>query len=207
VTRGPEFPDGLRIGLLGGSFNPAHAGHLAISLVALRTLKLDRVVWLVSPHNPLKATRDLADYEERLAKARALARSPRITVSDFEARAGLTFTIDTVHRLERHHARTRFVLLIGSDNLIQLPRWRNWTGLVGSIPIAVFARPGSQRSALYAMAAQRYTRRRLPLMAAASLPVTRPPAWVFIASTHREESASAIRARGEWPGANLAPGA
>ncbi|MFZ1988383.1 MAG: nicotinate-nucleotide adenylyltransferase, partial [Alphaproteobacteria bacterium] len=193
------FHPGLRIGLLGGSFNPAHEGHLAISLAALEALKLDRVVWLVSPQNPLKPRADLADYSERLEQARKIAAHPKITISNFEAREGLTYTLDAVTHLKRRHPRTRFVLLIGADNLAQLPRWKNWTRLFAIIPIAVLARPGYDRSALAAKAAHRYARARLPSRAAATLANRHPPAWVFISTTHRDESASAIRARGDWP--------
>jgi len=196
---GADFPPGLRIGLLGGSFNPAHEGHLAISLAALELLKLDRVVWLLSPHNPLKAQDSLADYAERLEEARKIAAHPKITVSDFEAREHLTYTIDTTRRLKQRHPRTRFVLLIGADNLAQLSRWRHWTTLFMTIPVAVLARPGYDRWALAAKAAHRYSRARLPARAAATLASHKPPAWVFISTTHRDESASAIRARGEWP--------
>ena len=194
-----DFPPGLRVGLLGGSFNPAHPGHLAISLAALEVLKLDRVVWLVSPQNPLKASGDMADYAARIEEARKIAAHHKIIVSDFEARERLTYTIDTVARLKRRNPRTRFVLLIGADNLAQLSRWRQWNRLFEMVPVAVLARPGYDRSALAAKAAHRYARARQPLSSAGCLPSRRPPAWVFISTTHRDESASAIRARGEWP--------
>jgi nicotinate-nucleotide adenylyltransferase len=194
-----EFSRGLRIGLLGGSFNPAHAGHLAISLAALEILKLDRIVWLVSPQNPLKAPGDLADYASRLEQAHKVAAHPKISISDFEAREGLTYTVNTIAHLKRRYPTTRFVLLIGADNLAQLPRWRNWTRLFEMVPIAVLARPGYDRSALAAKAAHRYARARLAVTDAALLARCKPPAWVFISTTHRDESASAIRARGDWP--------
>jgi len=194
-----EFPPGLKIGLLGGSFNPAHAGHRAISLVALRALGLDHVVWLVSPQNPLKGAADMADYAARLEAARQAADHPRIVVSDFEARLARPYTIDTITALKARHRAVHLVLLIGADNLVQLPRWRNWTGLFAAVPIAVFARPGSEFAALASKAAQRYRAFRLPLEGARLLPSRPPPSWVFIPYTHRAESASAIRARGEWP--------
>ena len=196
---GPQFLPGLRVGLLGGSFNPAHEGHLAISLAALELLKLDRVVWLVSPHNPLKARADLADYSERLNYARKIAAHPKISISDFEAREGLTYTIDTIARLKRRYRQTKFVLLIGADNLAQLDRWKDWTKLFDAVPIAVLARPGYDRSALAAKAAHRYAKARLPTRAAGLLAGHATPAWTFISTTNRDESASAIRARGEWP--------
>ncbi|HXZ68221.1 MAG TPA: nicotinate-nucleotide adenylyltransferase, partial [Alphaproteobacteria bacterium] len=123
MTLCSDFPPNLRIGLLGGSFNPAHAGHLAISLAALEVLKLDRVVWLVSPQNPLKGAHDMADYAARLEAARHAADHPRIIVSDFEARLARPYTIDTITALKARYRAVRLVLLIGADNLVQLPRW------------------------------------------------------------------------------------
>ena len=196
---GNEFPPGLSIGLLGGSFNPAHAGHRAISLVALNALGLDRVVWLVSPQNPLKAPGDLADYETRIDAARNMAQHSRIDVSDFEARLHLRYTIDTITTLKARHPCVRFVLLIGADNLVQLPRWKDWTRLFTTMPIAVFARPGSRFAALASKPAQRYRERRLPAEAARRLIRLTAPVWTFLPYTHRAESATAIRAAGDWP--------
>jgi nicotinate-nucleotide adenylyltransferase len=206
VTRFPAAPS-HRIGLLGGSFNPAHSGHLAISRAALRQLALDRVVWLVSPRNPLKSESSLAAYDERLACAEAaVAGERRIFVSRFEADHGLRYTIDTLTLLKRTCRQTRFVLLIGADNLVSLPRWKNWTRLFEAVPIAVFARPGWDRAATASRAALRFARDRLPLSAARRLASTLPPAWVFIPSTHDESSATMIREQGFWPAPNRATG-
>jgi nicotinate-nucleotide adenylyltransferase len=196
---GSRLPPGLRIGVLGGSFNPAHEGHRAISLAALKALKLDYVVWLVSPHNPLKAEASLANYDKRLAYAREEARHPRILVSDFEARGGFTYTIDTLRALKRRHPRARLVLLLGADNLAELARWRRWSDLFKLVPIAVFARPGYDYAALASKPAGRYRAFRRREAAAPTLATAKPPAWVYIARTHRTESATAIRATGDWP--------
>jgi nicotinate-nucleotide adenylyltransferase len=137
-----------RIGLLGGSFNPAHSGHRRISLGAMRTLGLDEVWWLVSPGNPLKDGReDMAPYETRLASARTVARRARIRASDFETREGTRYTIDTVQRLGRRFPRHRFIWLIGLDNLRNFHQWRDWRGIARSVPIAVIRRPGYDRHA------------------------------------------------------------
>jgi nicotinate-nucleotide adenylyltransferase len=133
--------DGLRIGLLGGSFDPAHAGHLYVSLVALAALKLDYVWWLVSPGNPLKPAP--AGLDRRLAAARALARHPRIVVTDIERALGTRYTADTVAALQRRFPHLDFVWLMGSDNLDQFARWRRWRRIAAAIPIAVVCRPGS----------------------------------------------------------------
>ena len=136
------------IGLLGGSFNPAHRGHRRISLNAIRGLRLDEVWWLVSPGNPLKQGReDMAPYEARLASARKMARRARIRVSDFELREGTRYTVDTLRRLALRYPRHRFVWLIGLDNLRNFHEWREWRGIARLVPIAVIRRPGYDRRA------------------------------------------------------------
>jgi len=131
-----------RIGLLGGSFNPAHRGHRRMSLAAIEALGLDEVWWLVSPGNPLKPTAGMAPYPARLASARAQARRSRIKVSDFEARAGTRFTVDTLSLLVRRWPQTRFIWLMGEDTLPDFHRWKAWRKLATLVPIAVLSRPG-----------------------------------------------------------------
>jgi nicotinate-nucleotide adenylyltransferase len=138
-----------RIGLLGGSFNPAHAGHRAISLLALEALGLDEVWWLVSPGNPLKeGARDMASFEARLASARRMARRAPIRVSDFEGRESTRYTVDTVKKLKQRFPKDRFIWLMGADNLRHFHHWRDWRGLAREVPIAVIRRPGYEREAL-----------------------------------------------------------
>lgn len=137
-----------RIGLLGGSFNPAHRGHRRISLAALDALGLDEVWWLVSPGNPLKArAKDMASFEDRFASAKLAARRARIRVSDFERRSGTRYTIDTVQKLERRYPNARFVWLMGSDTVAEFHQWKAWRKLAESLPIAVISRPGYYRQA------------------------------------------------------------
>ena len=142
-----------RIGLLGGSFNPAHKGHRRISLEAMRALGLDEVWWLVSPGNPLKeGSKDMAPYSERLASAARMARGERIRPSDFEQRDGTRYTIDTVRGLKRRYPASHFIWLLGSDTLPNFHRWRDWRGLAREVPIAVIRRPGYDRGARAARA-------------------------------------------------------
>ena len=137
-----------RIGLLGGSFNPAHRGHRRISLAAIDALGLDEVWWLVSPGNPLKDGHgDMAPFEARLGSARLQARGAPIRASDFEARAGTRFTFDTVAELRRRYPRFDFVWLMGEDSVAEFHRWKRWRKLAESLPIAVIRRPGYDRSA------------------------------------------------------------
>lgn len=144
---------GLRIGLLGGSFDPAHGGHLYVSRIALKALKLDYVWWLVSPGNPLKPLPDALAV--RLARARNAARDAHIFVTDIEARMGTRFTVDSVTALQRRFPQVDFVWLMGSDNLEQFSRWRRWQQIAASIPIAVVRRPGSVLASLHAPLARR----------------------------------------------------
>jgi nicotinate-nucleotide adenylyltransferase len=183
-----------RIGLLGGSFNPAHAGHLHISRIALERLRLDRVWWLVSPQNPLKSTEGMGTYAERLAAARTAAKAePRIEVSDFERQAGTRYTIDTLLALREDYPQHRFVFLMGADLFIQLPRWRAWTAILRTVPIAIFPRPSYSNRALSSRAARRFAAFRVPEIRAHRLANATPPAWAFVPATTDPSSATLIR--------------
>jgi len=185
---------GLRIGVLGGSFNPAHGGHRHISLMALRVLALDEVWWLVSPQNPLKPVADMAPLADRLAGARAQAGDPRIRVSDLEARLGLRHTCDTLAALKARFGQTRFVWLMGADNLIDIARWRRWPEIFEAVPVAVFSRPTYSIRATASRAAQRFCRFRLPVGQARALADKTPPAWLLWRGRAHPASASALRA-------------
>lgn len=183
-----------RIGLLGGSFNPAHQGHLDISLAALKYLGLDEVWWLVSPQNPLKPVAGMAPFAERLASARAMARHPRVRVTDLESRIGTRFTADTLRALVTRLPGCRFVWLMGADNLAQISSWRDWTKIFHLTPIAVFDRPSYTIKALTALAARRFRRARKREAALKMLAATRTPAWVFVHHRLNPISATQIRA-------------
>ncbi len=187
------FVPGLRIGLLGGSFNPAHDGHRHISLVALRRLGLDRVVWMVSPQNPLKPSAGLADMADRIRRARMVARHPRLFVTDIEARLSTRFTADTLRALRQRFPAIAFVWLMGADNLVQLPRWQNWDLIARTMPIAVIDRPGYGLKAQMGKAAQRFAASRISGEGAAALPIAEPPAWVYLHAKLNPRSASGIR--------------
>ena len=137
-----------QIGLLGGSFNPAHGGHRRISLFAKQALGLDEVWWLVSPGNPLKPDAGMAPLAKRFASARLQARRAPIRVSAIERELGTRYTVDTLRKLIRRWPRQRFIWLMGSDNLAQFARWKNWRGIARIMPIAVIARPGYDGAAL-----------------------------------------------------------
>ena len=184
-----------RIGLLGGSFNPAHAAHRRISLAAIRALDLDEVWWLVSPGNPLKAgAPDMAPFVARLASARAMARHAPIRATDIEARLGTRYTADTLRALRRRYPRTRFVWLMGADNLAQFDRWRDWRGIARTMPIAVIARPPYTGDALRAPAMGWLRRFERPAAAAKSWTMWRLPALVLLRFRPDPTSATAARA-------------
>ncbi len=186
-----------RVGLLGGSFNPAHAGHLHISRLALELLGLDEVWWLVSPHNPLKAEAGMAAMDERLAAAQEMAGEGRIVVSDIERRLATRYTIDTLRHLKRHQPEVRLVWLMGADNLLQIRRWKSWRAIFRTVPIAVFARPTYDSRALSSAASRRFAHRRVRPSRAAGLVMMRPPAWVFLRTPLHDASATRIRTRTE----------
>lgn len=183
----------LKVGLLGGSFNPAHAGHRHISLEARRRLGLDQVWWLVSPQNPLKPRAGMAPLAERLSTARLVARHPAIVPTDIERDLGTRFTVDTLAALRRRFPLVRFVWLMGADNLVQIGRWKRWQRLFEGTAIAVFDRPRYAAAALASMAAQRFRARRRPETSSRRLCETRPPAWIFIRAPLHPASATAIR--------------
>lgn len=187
---------GARIGLLGGSFNPAHAAHLHISLSAMRRLQLDAVWWLVSPQNPLKPSTGMAPLRKRIDHARLIARNPKLFVSAVEAQLQTRYTIDTVRALQRMFPKARFVWLMGGDSLYAFHRWRHWQDLFSSIPIGVVARPGFTIRALSSPAAQRF--RHHFVSNPACLAAMMAPAWTFILEPLDPTSATAIRAQGGW---------
>ena len=185
-----------RIGLLGGSFNPAHRGHRHISLRAMRALGLDEVWWLVSPGNPLKeGARDMAPFGVRLESAARLARGTRIRVTDFEQQAGTRYTIDTVRRLKQRYPQDRFIWLLGSDTMPNFHKWRDWRGLAGEVPIAVIRRPGYD-SLAHAARAMSWLRRFVhPSSQAKHWTEWSAPAIIFLRLPPDATSATAIRAQ------------
>lgn len=184
---------GLRVGLLGGSFNPAHAGHRHMSLMAMRRLNLDQVWWLVSPQNPLKPLAGMGKLADRMAAAREMANHPRIIVSDIESRLGTRYTVDTLAALKARFGSTRFVWLMGADNLAQMPRWRSWTRIFDQVPVAVFPRWPYSVAALGGKASRRFAAVRVDARRATGLADLSPPVWAFLDVPLHPASATAIR--------------
>lgn len=189
----PPYTDGMRIGLLGGSFNPPHEAHRAISLFAMKRLQLDRMWWLVSPGNPLKSEQKPHDIVARAEAARRIARNPRIDVSCLEAVIGTRYTVDTVTYLRRRCGGARFVWIMGADNLAQFHRWDAWRRIAAQVPIAVIDRPPQSFRALAAPAALALARDRLPENKARQLADATPPAWTFLTGMKLSLSSTKLR--------------
>lgn len=197
----PPYTEGMRIGLLGGSFNPPHQAHRAISRFALKRLRLDRVWWLVTPGNPLKQNGNLYELGERMQAARDVADDPRIEVSCLESVIRTRYTIDTINTLRRRFPGLRFVWIMGADNLAQLHRWQHWRRIAGQVPIAVIDRPPQSFRALASPAAKALARYRLPENRAALLADQPAPAWVFLTGLKLNLSSTGLRnPDGSWKG-------
>jgi nicotinate-nucleotide adenylyltransferase len=183
------------VGLLGGSFNPAHEGHRHISLYALKMLGLDAVWWMVSPQNPLKEKKGMAPLEARLESARDVARHPKIFVTDIERLLNTQYTLDTIKALQRHFPRTRFVWLMGGDNLTQFHKWHRWQEIFKALPVCVLDRPPRHSTLKAAPAFERFRHYLLPQERAAVLKRKTAPAWTILHIPLDETSATAIRAK------------
>ena len=192
----PEFPKAARgqsVGLLGGSFDPPHHGHVHITTEALKRFGLDRVWWLVTPGNPLKP-QGPAPLSQRMQQARAMMQHPRVTVTDIEARLGTRYTAQTLAALRRHYPGVNFVWLMGADNLAQFHKWQDWRKIMMSVPVGVLARPGDRISARMSPAARLFAPYRISGRASHLLARATPPAWCFVNVPMVDMSSSALRA-------------
>jgi nicotinate-nucleotide adenylyltransferase len=195
VVKLPRWAPGQKIGLLGGSFNPPHDGHLLISHLALRRLRLDRLWWLVTPGNPLKENSGLPELTARMAAARALIEDPRIAVTGFEAEIGARFTYDAIAWLVRRAPGAHFVWIMGADNLVQFHHWRHWRDIAALVPIAVVDRPGSTLRSVTSRAGATLSRYRAAERDAGRFAMTRPPAFLFMHGPRSPVSSTALRGR------------
>jgi nicotinate-nucleotide adenylyltransferase len=191
----PIASKGMVIGLFGGSFDPAHEGHVHLTRQALARMGLDQVWWLVSPGNPLKA-RQPAPMAARLARARALMTDPRVKITDLEAKLGTRATIDTLRRLQAIYPGVHFVWLMGADNLVQFHKWNRWRDILRAVPVGVLARPGLGVAARSSVAARAFGVNQIAR--GENLRGKAAPAWCFVNMPMKAASSSAIRARGDW---------
>lgn len=205
VPRLPPVARDMRIGLLGGSFNPPHEGHALITRLALKRLALDRVWWLATPGNPLKSPTGLAALDARIEAARRLDVGPRVVISDIEAQIDSRFTYDTLLWLRRRARHVHFVWIMGADNLSQFHLWRHWRLIADLMPIAVVDRPGSTLRAISSHAGVALARFRAPERDAARFATMRPPALIFLHGPRSGLSSTAIRREGGRENGESAP--
>lgn len=193
----PQARRGQKIGLLGGSFDPPHAGHVHLTREALRAFGLDRIWWLVSPGNPLKPNPP-AMLARRMAASREIMDHPRVEITDIESRLGTRYTAETIARLRAVYFGVRFTWLMGADNMTSVHRWEDWESIFAQVPVGVIARPGDPLGARTSKAARLFRASRLPAAASHLLGAAEPPAWCYLEGPKVDLSSSAIRARGDW---------
>jgi nicotinate-nucleotide adenylyltransferase len=192
----PPHAAGQKIGLYGGSFNPAHAGHRQASLLALKRLGLDQLWWVVTPGNPLKNRDGLPPLATRMKQAAVVASHPRVLITGMEATFGTRYTADLIRNLKKRAPGVRFVWIMGSDNLAQLDQWEDWREIARNVPIAVVNRPGYLTTPLSSRAAQTLSSCRIDEDSARALVYLRPPGWIYLTGPRAASSSTALRARG-----------
>ncbi|HVZ03572.1 nicotinate-nucleotide adenylyltransferase [Hyphomicrobium sp.] len=192
-VRTPLCLPGQRVGIMGGSFNPPHAGHQIAAEAAMRRLGLDQVWWLITPGNPLKSHDGLSSFSRRMALVRSFARGPHMKITGFERDLGTRYTAATLAFLKRRHPGVRFVWIMGADNLASFDRWQHWRSIAETMPIAVVDRPGWRLRGLSSKAALALSRWRLPESEARSLAAREPPAWLLLTIRLSDLSSTALR--------------
>ena len=185
----------MKVGLYGGSFNPVHDGHAHVAETAKRRLGLDRVIWLVSPQNPLKRGHETADFDARIAAVKAVTKDPGMIVTGAEAKLGSAYTVDTIRTLKARFPGVKFVWIMGADSLATFHRWKGWTDIMREVPVAVVSRPWISLKSRFSPAARRFTRARLPSASVIRLPDARTPTWAFLFGRFNFQSSTALRAR------------
>lgn len=193
--RTPPVWPGARIGLMGGSFNPPHEGHLVVARASLRRLRLDQLWWVVTPGNPLKSHGGLPATDSRIQAVEALAKHPKMLTTAFETDLGTPYTAATIEFLLKRYPQARFVWVMGADNLATFHRWQRWRDIAAMVPIAVIDRPGWRFPGLSSPAAQGLASARIREENARFLPFRKPPAWVFLTTRLSNQSSTALRAR------------
>ncbi|CFX14012.1 putative nicotinate-nucleotide adenylyltransferase [Candidatus Filomicrobium marinum] len=194
-VRTPLVVPGQRIGVMGGSFNPPHEGHLIVARTALKRLQLDWLWWLVTPGNPLKTHDDLAPLNARMSAIRAMTSDPRMVLTSFEDQLATPYTAATLAFLKLRYASARFVWIMGADNLATFHRWQRWRDVATAMPFAVVDRPGWRLRALASPAARILEKYRIDEAHASELPLCQPPAWTFLTTRLSPLSSTELRSR------------
>lgn len=186
---------GQCVGIMGGSFNPAHDGHRIVAEAAVKRLNLDQLWWVVTPGNPLKSNGSLPPLQKRINAARKYARGPRMKVTGFEAELGTPYTAATLAFLKRRYPGVRFVWVMGADNLASFDRWQHWKQIASTMPIAVVDRPGWRLKALAGPAAAALAQSRHSEATSLRLTRHRPPAWMFLTTRLSPLSSTQLRSK------------
>ncbi|GGZ22837.1 nicotinate-nucleotide adenylyltransferase [Asticcacaulis endophyticus] len=192
LRTGLHLERGMTIGLFGGSFNPAHEGHAHVANTARIALGLDKIIWLVSPQNPLKSNHETAPLSERIDAIRPFI-GPRDIISDFETRIKANYTLDTLRALKARYPGVRFVWIMGGDSLASFHRWRGWTQIAHMIPMAIVSRPGALMNSRFSPTARRFAHARHPQTAAKTLARQKVPAWTYLTGPLHTASSTALR--------------
>ena len=194
----PFVVPGLTIGLLGGSFDPPHEGHVHITKIAIKIFNLSKLWWLVSPGNPIK-DKNPSDINNRLMASKQIMEHPSVIITDIEKKLKTKFTFQTLIKIKKLYPGTRFVWLMGADNLINFHQWENWDWIMKNIPIGVMARPREQIKAGLSPAATRFRKYRLPKEKSLLLPYFSPPVWTLVTGPMKNISSTKLRGKGFWP--------
>ena len=195
----PSVEPGLTIGLLGGSFDPPHEGHVHITKLALKFFNLSKIWWLVCPENPIKSVTP-SDVNSRFLASKKIMKHPSVVITDLERKFKTKYTFQTLIKLKKIYPSTKFVWLMGADNLINFHHWKNWDWIMKNIPIGVMARPRDQIKAGLSPAAIRFSKYRLPREKSLLLPYLSPPVWTLVTGSMKNISSTNLRVKGHWPG-------
>lgn len=195
----PSVEPGLTIGLLGGSFDPPHEGHVHITKLALKIFNLSKIWWLVCPENPIKSVTP-SDLNSRFLASKKIMKHPSVVITDLERKFKTKYTFQTLIKLKKLYPSTKFVWLMGADNLINFHHWKNWDWIMKNIPIGVMARPRDQIKAGLSPAAIRFSKYRLPREKSLLLPYLSPPVWTLVTGSMKNISSTKLRVKGYWPG-------
>ena len=189
---------GITVGLLGGSFDPPHEGHVHVTKEAIKYFNLSKLWWLVSPKNPLKKIIP-SGIDKRNLAAKKIINHPSVVISDLEKNLKTKYTAETLFKIKKLYPGVKFVWLMGADNLVNFHYWYNWNWIMNNIPIGIFARSNEQVKAGLSLAASKYKKNRIPIEKSLLLPHLKPPVWTLIIGPMKNASSTSLRKKGVWP--------
>ncbi len=181
-----------RIGLLGGSFDPPHRGHIYISLESKKMFKLDEIWWLVTPQNPLKINKP-ATYKERVSNCKEISKNLPISIKEFEKKINSRYSYQTLSYLLNHYKNIKFFWLMGADNLIHFDKWQKWKQIFNEISIVVFKRHGYNTKALKSMAFRNFCNYQLYQSKLNINQFNKIPSWIWLNNKEIRISSTEIR--------------